>query len=208
MTLALQLISVICWSLVYVELIRGGFRDKTYGMPLFALALNFCWEFLYTGHGFLTAPADPQTWVNLVWTLLDSVILVTFFKYGRRELPAILQRHHVWVMLIALITSAGFQFGFYLEFGAHWGGIYSAFTQNAIMSILFVVMVITRNSTRGLSKLVLYAKWLGTLAPTILGGLIEQVAVFVLIAGGISFAFDLLLIATFDRFPSRDATTR
>ena len=106
-------------------------------------------------------------------------------------------------MIIALITSIAFQMGFYLEFGAHWGGIYSAFTQNAIMSILFVGMVIFRNSTRGLSKLSVYAKWIGTLAPTILGGVIEQLDVFVLVTGGISFAFDLILIYLYDRIPRK-----
>ena len=36
----LVLISGISWTVVYIEMIRRGFMDKTYGMPLFALALN------------------------------------------------------------------------------------------------------------------------------------------------------------------------
>lgn len=200
MTILLQLISGVCWSIVYIELIRGGFRDHTYGMPLFALALNICWEFLYTVDGMATSLASPQTWVNLVWAMLDVVIISTYFKFGRNELPVYLRRNYGRLMVVALLTSAAFQLAFYLEFGSHWGGIYSAFAQNAIMSILFVAMVINRNSTRGLSKLAIYAKWLRTLAPTILGGVIEQVDPFVLIAGGISFVFDLFLILRFDDF--------
>jgi hypothetical protein len=33
-------ISGLAWTVVYLFLIRAGFKDKTYGMPLFALALN------------------------------------------------------------------------------------------------------------------------------------------------------------------------
>jgi hypothetical protein len=208
MTITLQIISGICWSLVYIALIRGGFRDHTYGMPLFALGLNICWELLYTVSGFASAITAPQTWVNLIWAMLDVVIMITYFKYGKTELPANIRQYTVWLMIVVLLTSAASQLAFYLEFGSHWGSIYSAFTQNAIMSILFLAMVIHRNSTRGLSKLAIYAKWLGTLAPTILGGVIEQVAAFVLIMGGISFIFDLLLIFNFDRFCKRQSVTK
>lgn len=132
--------------------------------------------------------------------MFDVVIMSTYFKYGKAELPATLRQHAGWLMLAVLLISAASQLAFYLEFGSHWGSIYSAFTQNAIMSVLFLALVIHRNSTRGLSRLAIYAKWLGTLAPTILGGVIEQVDWFVLIMGGISFIFDLFLIFRFDRF--------
>ena len=39
-------ISGICWTIVYIELIRNGFKDKACGMPIFALGLNIVWEFL------------------------------------------------------------------------------------------------------------------------------------------------------------------
>ena len=48
MNLFLVLLSGVCWSIVYIELIRNGFKDKTYAMPLFALGLNFAWEVIYS----------------------------------------------------------------------------------------------------------------------------------------------------------------
>lgn len=39
--------SGICWSIVYIECIRIGFKEKTYCMPLFALGLNIAWEGIY-----------------------------------------------------------------------------------------------------------------------------------------------------------------
>jgi hypothetical protein len=44
MELFLILLSGLCWSIVYIQVIRKGFKDKTYGMPLFALSLNVAWE--------------------------------------------------------------------------------------------------------------------------------------------------------------------
>ena len=47
-------ISGICWTIVYIELIRNGFKDKACGMPLFALGLNIVWEFLYSIYNYGT----------------------------------------------------------------------------------------------------------------------------------------------------------
>ncbi len=48
MTLFLTLLSGISWMLVYIDCIRLGIKQKTYGIPLFALALNIAWEGLYS----------------------------------------------------------------------------------------------------------------------------------------------------------------
>jgi hypothetical protein len=50
LVLVLTLISGISWTVVYLDLINRGFRDRTYGMPLFALAFNIAREFIF---GFL-----------------------------------------------------------------------------------------------------------------------------------------------------------
>lgn len=48
MELFLTLLSGIGWTLVYIDSIRKGFKDKTYAIPLYALGLNFAWEVIYT----------------------------------------------------------------------------------------------------------------------------------------------------------------
>jgi hypothetical protein len=40
LTTTLTLVSGICWTIVYLDLINRGLRDKTYGTPLFALTFN------------------------------------------------------------------------------------------------------------------------------------------------------------------------
>jgi hypothetical protein len=90
---SLTLISGISWSIVYIAIICRSFKDKTYGMPLFALAFNITWEFIY---GFLVGPGfDIQKVVTSVWFILDAVIVFAYFKYGRKEFPKTVERFFI-----------------------------------------------------------------------------------------------------------------
>ncbi len=162
----LTLVSGISWTIVYADLIHRGFRDKTYGMPFFALAFNLAWEFVYA---FLIYQGFPlQRVVNTVWFVLDLGILYTYFKYGRREFPAAYARFFIpWsiatlVVAFAMIYLAG------REFPDTRGGTYSAFAQNLMMSILFIGMLVRRDGVNGQSMYIAIFKWIGTLAATVL----------------------------------------
>ena len=71
----LTAISGLAWTSVYIDSIRIGFRQKTYAMPMAALALNFAWESTYAVQS-LTTAVSLQGLVNLVWALADLVIVV------------------------------------------------------------------------------------------------------------------------------------
>jgi hypothetical protein len=162
---SLALISGISWTVVYLDIINRGFRDKTYGMPLFALAFNAGWEFIFSvlvGEGF-----SLQRIVNGVWLVADAVIVYTYFRYGRREFPTTAQRWFIpWSVLTFVVAFVVLLFT-HLEFEDFWGARYSAFAQNLMMSILFIGMLVARNDVRGQSMYIAIFKWLGTLAPTI-----------------------------------------
>jgi len=194
MNLSLTLISGLAWTLVYLESIRIGFRDRTYAMPIAALGLNFAWEWIYALDGF--AATNPQSWVNLVWGCLDVAILVTFLRFGRSELPAFVSRS-MFLAWGAAMVGIGFvvQALFLAEFGLAGGKspTYSAFLQNALMSGLFIAMFVARRGVRGQSLTIAVAKWLGTLAPTIQYGAMAGSA-FVLGLGGICSVLDLTYI--------------
>ena len=53
------------------------------------------------------------------------------------------------------------------------GAKYSAFLQNLLMSVMFINMYIRRGTMEGQSLLLAYAKWIGTLAPTIIFGILD-----------------------------------
>lgn len=168
METVLKIISGLCWSLVYIEIIRLGFKYKTYGMPLFALALNFAWEFVY---GFVFPSSDTtQKIVNIVWFGLDFLIVITFFRYGFQLFAKGFKKWQFisWALLIFALGFL-FQFLFNAQFPlSKHGEAFSAFLQNVIMSALFIGMLFQRSTTKGQSLFIAINKCLGTLAPTIL----------------------------------------
>ena len=59
-SLVLAGISGICWTIVYIECIRLGFRQKTYAMPFWALALNIAWETMHAILGYKEEAAGQR----------------------------------------------------------------------------------------------------------------------------------------------------
>lgn len=194
----LILFSGLAWTVVYIESIRIGFAQRTYAMPLVALGLNLGWEWLYAVTG-IADGGDVQSWVNLVWALADCLILYTFIRFGYKEFSARLSKldFGIWTVLV-LATSITLQILFYVEFGSHMGGIYSAFLQNLLMSGLFIAMFYSRGGSRGQSLTIAIAKGVGTLAPTIQGGIIEGIS-FILLVGILCFLFDVVYIVLLAR---------
>jgi hypothetical protein len=187
----LTLISGISWSIVYIDLIRRGFKDGTYGMPLFVLALNIAWEFTFA---FVTGfRVSVQKIVNVVWFVLDAVIVYTYFKFGRRDFPKAYEKYFLPWSIVVFITGFVVIYAMVVEFGEDWGARYSAFGQNLLMSVLFISMLVRRNNVEGQSMTIAVFKWIGTLAPTIqFYG--QTGSGLILVFGAGCFVYDLIYI--------------
>lgn len=70
------------WTLCYILLTLSSFRDRSYGMPSFALAYNFAWEFVY---GFLVAESPLERSIFTLWLILDLGMVYGLLKYGKEE---------------------------------------------------------------------------------------------------------------------------
>lgn len=149
----------IFWILAYIFIISKGYKDKTYGMPLFALCANISWEFIYS---FVLPHSPPQLYINYLWFGLDAAIVVQFFKYHKNEFPSISALKLYTLFVVAL----AFAFSIILSGGLYFGDIdggYAAFGQNLLMSVLFVLMFYKRGNTlRGQSIFIAVFKMLGT----------------------------------------------
>ncbi|WP_458747319.1 transmembrane-type terpene cyclase [Candidatus Nitrosocosmicus sp. T] len=163
----------IFWILTYIFIISKGYKDKTYGMPLFALCANISWEFIYS---FVLPHSPPQLYINYLWFVLDVVIVFQFFKYYKNEFPNIQSLKLYAVFLVALSSA----FSIILLGGTFLGdddGVYAAFGQNLLMSMLFVVMFFKRGNTlRGQSIFIAVFKMLGTALTSIHFYLFEPVS--------------------------------
>jgi hypothetical protein len=180
---------------VYIDAIRIGLKDKTYAMPFFALGLNLGWEVLYAYDSLIQGSGPSlQGIINTCWALFDIGIVYTYFRYGRRYWPkAFSVNAFVGWSVLVFIVSFVLQLIFFYEFGGHSGARYSAFLQNLLMSVLFINMFVFRKGSEGQTLLIAVAKWIGTLAPTILFGIIEQ-SLFIATLGVFCSVFDLIYI--------------
>lgn len=193
MILFLTVVSGVAWTAVYVEAVRIGFRDRSYAIPAAALALNFAWEVIYASRSVATV-LSVQGVFNIVWALADVAILYTFLRFGRAELPPWVTRKLFlgWALLLG-VTAFAVQLLFVAEFGWEAAPRYSAFLQNLLMSGLFIAMFAARGGARGQSLLVAVAKWIGTLAPTIVFGWFAS-SPLILGVGALCSVFDLVYI--------------
>lgn len=208
------LLSGFCWSVVYLDAIRIGIKDKTYAIPFWALALNFSWELLLSLFGYMELGLQAQVGMNALWLLFDFGILYTYFKYGLKEFPSSVSPHwfYVWSVLVILVSFV-IQYFFIHHFGVITGGSYSAFLQNLIMSILFIGMLIKRKSSKGQTLLIAVMKGMGTLLPTILFGYVGIKETngpnrLVLVLGILIFIFDVIYIYLLARVKERERTSK
>lgn len=168
------MLSGIAWTITYVALVYRGFKDKSYGMPLVPLAMNFAWEvtfsIIYPPH----ASGMIATVINTVWMICDAGIVATFFLYGYRYFQ---QSYKIskaeWYMLAAVAFATGFgimlrggpffgQFEPYFHKEMFEGAKFIAFIQNLVISVCFVLMYWERQNSEGQSFTIAWSKWIGT----------------------------------------------
>jgi len=201
LNLLLTFITDVCWIIVYIESVLIGLKEHTYAIPFWALALNFAWEIFNTVLGYQQNGLVLQVVINAAWTLLDCGILYTYFRYGKKHFPINLRsnRFVTW-SLLGLFSAFMLEMAFIVEFGLHAGSRYSAFLQNLLMSVLFIVMLVQRGASTGQNMIIAVNKWVGTMAATVMFGMLGGYGLYgpsflILVAGGLCCLFDLIYIA-------------
>lgn len=149
--LLLYLLTNLLWVAIYVLIIRAGFRDRTYGMPIVALCGNFCWEANYT----FLRPFDPLLGVtSATWLAFDCVILYTAVRYGPAQFPY-LPRRLFHCCLAGLMVMCWIGMDVLIQHFEHMGRedacTYTAIAQNMVISALFLAMLAQRRSLSGQS---------------------------------------------------------
>lgn len=190
--LATAMLSGVFWLIAYILIIYRGFKDKSYGMPIVALCGNLAWEIIF-GLGLENGCAAswsscPHALIqgrNFIWLLFDFVILYTVLKYGRRYFHhPLVRKYFNWIVIGGIVAAFLLLYAIIQEFWIQniWGVVvdgqvpaflplkiqggsyYTGFGLNMMMSVLFVVMLLRRDSLEGQSFYIAANKWLGTVA--------------------------------------------
>jgi hypothetical protein len=75
-------IAVLAWLGAYALMIRRGFKDRSFGMPIVTLCLNVVWEGWY---GFVSDMPLGQRLPNIIWFGFDLGVLYTCLKFGAED---------------------------------------------------------------------------------------------------------------------------
>lgn len=153
-------LSGLLWTATYILIIVAGSRDKVCGMPLAALCANLAWETIFT---FIT----PHPWYQLpadaLWLSLDLLIAAQAIRYHRAAFPMLGLPRFLLLFAAGLITAGG-AIRFLGDAFDDEDGVYAAFAQNLMMSILFVGWLATKPGLAGQRFSIALLKLLGTLA--------------------------------------------
>jgi hypothetical protein len=185
----LKIGSGLFWTLAYLFILRVGRKDKTYGMPLVALCANVSWEFIFS---FVIPHSRPQLFIDYVWLFFDLGIVIQYLTYGKKEFPRNLPTSYFYPSFLLALSLAFLCILLLSHELDDKHGIYAAFAQNFMMSILFVFLLLKRNSSKGQSLYIALSKMVGTLIPSILFYLTFPKSYFLVFLYMAIFIFDTI----------------
>ena len=175
-------IGALLWTITYVLVVWKAHQDKVYGMPFAAMCANFSWETLEL---FVFHPARTigeaeriETYAfDITWFGLDLLIIGAYFLYWRVDFPKHVPGVYRFPMVgYGVIQAAAIIVGLQIffqnydpnhVFGSQFGIALAAFAQNLMMSLLFVIMLVRRNSPKGQSVVIAACKGIGTFAASV-----------------------------------------
>jgi hypothetical protein len=152
---------VFAWMAAYAAIIYRGYSDRTYGVPVPALAANLSWEFIY---GFILDPfGDHIHALSIPCFFIDLIIAWQTWKYGTQEAHSPWVKRNFHRLLVVTIMMAGPLTYYGFKDLEDPDGEYTGFAINLIMSLLFIAMLVRRGTPAGQSMYVALFKWIGTL---------------------------------------------
>ena len=163
--LELVLFGVGClmWVIVYFLYAKHIAKHMMIGMPVFAAASNFGWEFVW---GFLRPFTDMGLlflWGYRVWFFFDLYIFYGVYRYGAEQLsiPALKRYFKPIIVLVAVSWGLFYWFfkaqGFDTPIGAN-----SAYIAQILISILYLLLILRHRKYVWSSAPISWLRSLGT----------------------------------------------
>ena len=154
------------WLLAYLFILKKCFQDKSYGLPLVAICLNFGWELLAS----FVFPNPVALWhfFDRAWLAVDVLLAYQLLRWGpsQQRIPEI-RRYFYWVVGVTFSVGLWGQYAFVSSYRDRLG-LVGAFGVNLIMSVLFIFFYLDRRPLeRGISKAGAVCKMLGTLGTSV-----------------------------------------
>lgn len=154
-------VGCVLWGVAYVLIIKQCFKERSYGLPLLAICMNFAWELMAS----FVFPNPVPLWhfFDRAWLLLDIPIVFQLWRWGAKEerIGEIRKHFHAVLVLTFLLCAVGLYT--FVDTYRDRLGLMASFCINLTMSVLFLFLYFDRRpSMRGISKGAAICKGLGT----------------------------------------------
>ena len=128
-------VGTLFWLVLYVLAIVQGLRQRTYAIPLVAIAANFSWELIAAVYR--VAPVRLWHIGDILWLCLDAGVVWTLLRYGRQrqQIPEI-QRGFYAIVAGTFAFSLIVQLALAEALADEWGFL-DAYILSVMMSVLF-----------------------------------------------------------------------
>ena len=178
MNTAFDLLSGVSWCVVYVTALVLGIKHKTWCIPRIAICQNFAWEFWIVISKYVSGAAVSVGYVvQLSWLILDIMLVAIWLWYERKHL---VRNILLFSFILAVMYLLAYQ-------AKQWA--YMAYIINVVMSALFLLRL-HRDPGQWVSMTIAVWKLVGTVAATIVGGLVNRHAP-ILWLGGLCLILDI-----------------
>ena len=150
------------WLASYVLIIKRGFQDKTFGMPMLVLCANVGWEALLE---FVFPVPYPSFHVGyMVWWSADLIILYTCLRWGRDDFEHPFIRKWFYAIIpVSIALSALVEWAFMKTYQDVYGTILG-WILNLVIGGSLITMLLRRRSVRGQSVYIGLGILLGNVA--------------------------------------------
>lgn len=187
--------TVLGWLATYVLAIRQAVLDRRVAVPVYLVAVNFAWEFSL---GFILEQTDTQRRINVVWAVINVILLYQTFRYGRKDYPALSPRAFRWSVIGVLIWAALLVMAGANEFH-DFDGMYIGMMINVPLSAAFLLMLRQRGSSVGQSMYIAVAKFAGSLFAGFTGFLLYPHRLLFLVLVPTMVALDIVYMVLLHR---------
>ncbi|KAI3325548.1 hypothetical protein HD806DRAFT_450492 [Xylariaceae sp. AK1471] len=163
---ALSAVCGLLWAASYVLLTIRAFKDRSYGMPIFATCYNVTWETIYA----FIYPPDPFNAVFFgLWSISDIFLFVATARYGKHEWAhsPLVAGNLPLIMVLGVISAAWMQLALASELIPVIGReivFFSSWPLQIVLGAGSLMQILSRDSTRGHSIHIWWTRAVGTLA--------------------------------------------
>ena len=146
--IVLIVVGTLFWNAAYIIIIRDGFRNKFFEMPVPAAASNLAWEFVW-GFMVITSLGSGFVWGLRGWFFLDIFIVYGILRYGNKQIN--IPEIKSWFVPLFLVSVVMWIPAFYLFIVDGYDtsmGATSAYMITVIMELLYILFYLSAGSNQ------------------------------------------------------------